>query len=1121
MLMTTSTIQGRSARAHTIAPWKHAPPRLAEALLPREHLIQKLEQCLARRQRGADPYDVFFVDAPAGYGKTTLLAQWAAQTAVPVTWYHVDASDNDPVVFLRGLVHALRAKTPRSVWQVDRLLGKIGTMRSASQSALDLQRALELLFADLRQNLARRPHVLILTGISILSQQGGQTLLSDLLSRPADNLRLVLECREHPEAYVAQLIAQRRINGLSAADLSLRSDEFTMLLQQAGVSDGGEQAHQLEALCGGWITGMLLATGTLLPHFLQSCSSDVVDQERVVEYLSREVIDRLPPALCDFAMEAAVLDPMTPQLCAELLEIPAAREHLVALEQRTGFMTRIGRQADDAHFRFQPFLRQALLARLDACHDGQEYRHTLHERAGRILEDNGDYQEAVQQYALGRNFVRVIELIEARRGALLRSGEGATLARWIDLLPAPVQARTPWLQVLRAELFRQTGQTDEAEAAVEQLAAAPRLVEKEPQLAAELLVLQGHLAIQAGRNEEALQRAKLALKLVSADAGELRVRSELLLVSATLFAQGPRAALTQAEAITTRCAAIRDLWALASLHYLRSKMFLIEGMYDEAEASATAALLTAEEATDDVTAVNARLNLGAIALRTQRITRAREQFENAQALSIAAGYARGEAYALTNLADLYMTSGAYAEAAEAYKRAWHAVTVLKSGDVHLRAATARNFGVTLALLGQTARAIELLGPEVEMFGSRGHDLNWIDLTIALGFAKLRAGAYVRAHTLLTEASARAKALDATLKMGRARFYLAAVELNMGRPEQAHQTLEMALTILATLGGPDVVLFEAKQLPELQPLLAEMSDPLARGLSARLADVAPAPSARELTIGTQPPMYTLDGEAEEARDNQVRLFALGEPRVLVGSERIRTWRKPGVRDLLFFLAEQGSASTEQILTALWPDEDPAKSKALFREARSRLKSALGVGECLVRDGTRWQLTIEYWSDIQEFARLLGEGGRLAAQDEFTAAATALRQALTYWTGSYLDDIYIEWPLQRRDELQRHYHGALELLANLELRLGHLDEAAQHYYQLIEAEPYHEGAHRGLMRYFARRHEIGRALDQFQNFAHRLDQELGVQPSQETLELYQALRDKAKKTGTRARLVTIPG
>ena len=250
--------------------------------------------------------------------------------------------------------------------------------------------------------------------------------------------------------------------------------------------------------------------------------------------------------------------------------------------------------------------------------------------------------------SLGRHYTRVIEVIEARRGALLRSGEGATLARWIDLLPQTVQTRTPWLQVLRAELFRQAGQIDEAEAVVEQLAAtAPRLVEKDPRIAAELLVVQGYLALQAGRGEEARQRALFALRLAPENAEELGVRAELLLVSATLATQGPRAALAQAKNITERCKAIRDLWALATLHYLRSKMFLVEGAYDDSEASATAALRTAEEATDEVTAVNARLNLGAIAIRKHQMPRAREQFENAQSQAIAAGYARGEAYALT------------------------------------------------------------------------------------------------------------------------------------------------------------------------------------------------------------------------------------------------------------------------------------------------------------------------------------------------------------------------------------------------------------------------------------------------------------------------------------------
>ncbi len=104
--------------------WKSAPPRLDENVLVREHLLEKLDRSLLLRDPRELPRDVFFVVAPAGYGKTTLLGQWAQRTRTPVTWYHLEASDDDPVTLLRGLVAALRAKAPRSVWQVERLLGQ-------------------------------------------------------------------------------------------------------------------------------------------------------------------------------------------------------------------------------------------------------------------------------------------------------------------------------------------------------------------------------------------------------------------------------------------------------------------------------------------------------------------------------------------------------------------------------------------------------------------------------------------------------------------------------------------------------------------------------------------------------------------------------------------------------------------------------------------------------------------------------------------------------------------------------------------------------------------------------------------------------------------------------------
>ncbi len=147
--------------------------------------------------------------------------------------------------------------------------------------------------------------MLILTGVSDLSAHlGGQEVLNDLVARPPDNLRIVLECREQPNLQVAQLITQRRVSGLSAADLRLPDEEVEALLALNGVQLEQDRLAALCTICDGWVTGVLLATGAILPDVLQHWSTDNFDRERVLNYLSHEVIDRLPPTLQVFAVEA-------------------------------------------------------------------------------------------------------------------------------------------------------------------------------------------------------------------------------------------------------------------------------------------------------------------------------------------------------------------------------------------------------------------------------------------------------------------------------------------------------------------------------------------------------------------------------------------------------------------------------------------------------------------------------------------------------------------------------------------------------------------------------------------------------------------------------------------------
>lgn len=1087
------TLRREPSRELSFLTWKIQAPRLDHRLLSRPHLVARLEATLGRK---APSGDVFLVAAPAGYGKSTLIAQWAAETAIPVAWYHLDAGDDDPVMLIHGLVKALKPRLPRSTWQVESLLARL---RPGALSALDLRRAAAVLIQDIRANVGR-PLALALTGVSELrASADGHRLLNHLLARQPDHLRLLLEARDYPRLRLSTLVTQHRLSGLGMDDLRLDDAEFDALLDLTGAALAPAARDTLRDLCGGWMTGALLATGALLPEFLRHSVGNTaeLDSERVFDYLAVEVIDALEPALRDFAIEAAVLGYMTAPLCANLLELPSAQAPLVALEQCTGFVTRIGRRPEEPVYRFQPLLRQALLARLEAAPDGPARRRTLHLRAGLLLEALGDAEEAIQQYLLAGAQDRILALIEAQRGPLLRAGRGATLERWLALLPADVRERAPELQVLLAELRRQAGRGEEAWAAV---ARAWQILlpqaDAHPEVTARALLARAELTHAAGDYLAARRDCDAGLDLVPAGADELYLRLRCVRAMCIQQLEGAAAALACLRPLDERCAHLGDPWALARLHYLRAKLLLAQGAYASAEAAAAKALLHSQEANDEVDTVNCHIMLGTTTCLAKRYAAAREHFEMAQAQAERAGYAAGSAYALASLGDLELTTGHHERAASAYERARDAA--LAAGDERLRSAAAVNLGYVLTILGEAPRAATLLAPELMAQDAQGHEHEWVNAAIAMGFALHRSGRADAAAAVLADAVTRAQASQAIYELAQALAHLAAAQEACGDEARALATLESAIQAAAATESSVPLFLAARQLPELGPLFARLTHPLAAELRAQLS----APEQR-------PPVDAAEAEPASAadEDERIRVFALGESRVFVGARQVTSWRMPHARELLFFLLDRGEpVRRETILDTFWPEKDADVSGNTFRQARHLLKQALGR-ECLAQQNGRWRLTVDVWVDVREFERLAAEGERLAAAGELAAAAATLAQALGLWKGPYLEDFSSDWAIWRRDGLQRRYARCLETLADVESRLGLHDAAIQHYHQLLEAEPFRESAHRGLMRQFALRGEQAEALHQFARCYNILKRELGVTPSRETVDLYRSLRPRA--------------
>ncbi|HEV8190230.1 MAG TPA: bacterial transcriptional activator domain-containing protein, partial [Ktedonobacterales bacterium] len=326
-------------------------------------------------------------------------------------------------------------------------------------------------------------------------------------------------------------------------------------------------------------------------------------------------------------------------------------------------------------------------------------------------------------------------------------------------------------------------------------------------------------------------------------------------------------------------------------------------------------------------------------------------------------------------------------------------------------------------------------------------------------------------------------------------------------------LSRALDAAAEANAAAVLLPEVRHLPLVRIALRELQHPVAVTLATESA-AAETTKMTRLTLGISANLDSAQSDAVADHLHPIRAFALGTPRVLRGEEHAR-WRLPAARELFFYLLEHGgAASKDEIVADLWPDKDAEAASNAFRAARFHLKEALGR-PCLVQQDNCWTLTIECWSDVREFEQAVEEGGRLVESGEITSAASMLRRALTYWTGRYLADVYDVWATTRREQLQERYLSGVERLAELEIRLGHLEQAAQLYYQILDHARHRESAYRGLMNYFVLRDEPAEAIKQFQRCVNALYEEMGITPGPKTLALYHAIIDRLDSS-TRPRI-----
>jgi LuxR family transcriptional regulator, maltose regulon positive regulatory protein len=422
-------------------------PATRPGFVSRPRLASRLEKGLAG--------ELILVSAPAGSGKTALLADWARHSRRPVAWLSLDPGDNDPARFWRHAAAALDQAAPGIAGRVAALLGP------------PAPRSFEGVATAVINEISARPDggqiLFVLDDYDVIGSQRVHGSLSFLLEHLPPGLRLVLASRADPPLGLWRLRGRAQLAELRAADLRFTDQEAAALLRLAAGGDVPDAAvAALTARTEGWAAGLQLAGLSLrgrpdIDGFVGAFSGS---HRYVLDYLTGEVLDRQPPDVRAFLLETSVLDRLSGELCdavtgrgdgqATLEEIDRDNLFLVPLDEVRGW------------WRYQHLFAELLRARLEQEQPGRAPR--LRRRAAVWCEEHGLADEAIRYALAGDDPVFAARLIESHFDAFfyLRS-EGAMVQRWLSALPAGVVAARPRLLLAQAALTLLGGQMDEVE----------------------------------------------------------------------------------------------------------------------------------------------------------------------------------------------------------------------------------------------------------------------------------------------------------------------------------------------------------------------------------------------------------------------------------------------------------------------------------------------------------------------------------------------------------------------------------------------------------------------------------------------------------------------------------
>jgi ATP/maltotriose-dependent transcriptional regulator MalT/DNA-binding SARP family transcriptional activator len=1013
-------------------PSKVEPPVSGGSVIHRQRLLDVLA--------GLGAKQVVTVAAPAGFGKTTLLADYAAAQEYPALWYTLDERDAEPWTFFAHFLAAGRRCFPDFGIGLDPEDGEdIG--------AAILTDLLVKACASVSQSIC-----VILDDVQCLSYASPELAkgVDGWLKRLPDGSRLVLSGTSMPFPVLPKMAVQQELLSIGSGELEFTCDEVVQLLREtAGQELSLDEAQHLADVTGGWaaalvVLGQRMKAGEKPGSLEYLRSTDVLYQ-----YICNEQFETLPEATREFLLGSAVLLAQDVPTVNELLGIKDAQQKLETLVADNLLCVPDGENPDT--YRYHRLFRAFLVSHLrftdpDRFHELSLEAATINERALK-------WEAALYHVIQAGGWDRIVEIIEKVGPRMFEEGRFDALAEWLEGVPDEAVAAEPRLLLWRARSLHYLNQVDRALALISKASEAFEVRGDQVGLA-EALMTKGMCLRVKGDYSEALDVLLKARSLAKDQPAEDALMTELRReLGMTLSRCGAlNEAIQELSAVVGFYESQGDKYNIAHTSMELAASLAFTGRLSESIGYLERARELWLQLGNDNFLIQTVIALGVAYYWSGDFGRADTILRQGVDTAVRAGNLKWELYLRASIADIERDEGKLQPALESYT--WALDNAWAVNDAYITVYLMDAIADSHRLMGNVAEAESAAARAMAQAEKTGGDLEMGICLVTAGLIKRQQEEMKDAVECLEKALPYLRDKGAHRELATACFHLAGVYYTLNRKKLALEMLERCAETVKELGYDHFLLLEAGR----NPLLVQYAsaNKAADGYFTRVLKLIKTPGAGK------------DGDAEDGDEiatDAVQVHGFGHAKVDSDGHEISDleWRSEKSKEMFFFfLCNRRPLRKEEIVTAMWPDLADDKATNAFHSNMYRLRKALYQG-VISKDSGRYALDPQkkFVFDVEEYGASLAQADALKGTPE---AIPIMEKAMSLYKGQFAPEFYSEWVESLRWQMEEQYRSLLANLATAYNEAGEYKKSADVCQKLLEIDEFNEaGWYRLLSNY----------------------------------------------------------